>query len=313
VDKRTYRCVIWGMGVEYERRLNQVLFEIEKKNIEVIAIVVRKKDRYCKRRDGFRVIVKEELLSLEFDYIIIHSSRFFKEIKEEGCLLGIANEKMIDGKVFELPLFDFSRYTKLIENPVTILSDDCWGGYVYNMLGLPFSSPLINTFFYRDEYARFLKKPLYYLGCELEMVREGSLEGSVCPIGRLGMGEDVVTIEFQHVISFDRAKEEWDRRIKRLNLQNIFVKNGFSRAEKGHELWLEAFREVPYPKILFYYGETDIEEVFRTERLFMQCRNSGLISSFNYNAMVREESKKAMILDIFKLLTGESNFAREEY
>ena len=310
---KTYRCVIWGMGEDYEKRLNQVLFEIEKKNIEVIAIVVQEKDRYCKYKDGFQIVVKEELLSYEFDYLIIHSNRFQKDIRREGEMLGITNEKIIDGKVFELPLFDFSRYVKLLENPVTILSDDCWGGYVYHMLCLPFTSPLINTFFARGEYAKFLQDPLFYLGTELKMVRDGCFERSEWPIGRMGDEENCVLVEFHHAVTFAEAKNEWDRRLKRINPQNIFVKNGFSQAEKGHELWLESFRKVLYPKILLYYGETDIREAFRTECLFTQYRNSGFVSNFNYNAMVREAMKRAMIMDILKLLTGEGDYIREIY
>lgn len=33
------QCVIWGSGIIYESILNQVMFEIKKNNIEVIAII----------------------------------------------------------------------------------------------------------------------------------------------------------------------------------------------------------------------------------------------------------------------------------
>ena len=33
------KCIIWGAGQEYENIVNQILFEIEKGNLEVIAIV----------------------------------------------------------------------------------------------------------------------------------------------------------------------------------------------------------------------------------------------------------------------------------
>lgn len=122
------KVVIWGMGEDYEALLNQVNFEIYKGNLEVIAVVCRKEDRYCTRRDGFAVVAKEDIRHLNFEYIIVASGRFYQEIKAEAVEMGIGEEKIINGSVFRRPLFDFVNYKKLLKNPVTILSDDCWGG-----------------------------------------------------------------------------------------------------------------------------------------------------------------------------------------
>ena len=127
------KCILWGMGADYEALLNQVLFEIYKGNIEVVAIVCSENDRYCSKRDGFDIITKNELGNIEFDYIIVTSTRFFREIKQEAMDLGINEKRIISGTVFHLPRFDFQLYQNLIENPITILADDCWGGYVYKI------------------------------------------------------------------------------------------------------------------------------------------------------------------------------------
>lgn len=311
MEREIRKCVLWGMGEDYESVLNQLLFEIEKKNMRVMAAVVREKDKYCTEKDGFRVIVKDDLLAYEFDYLIIMSVRFFDEIKEEACKLGVPSERIINGKVFNLPRFDFARYANLIENPVTILSDDCWGGYVYNRLQLPFSSPLINTLFAGKEYAKFIQDPLFYLGTELVMEREGSLEEDLCPVGRLGNDERTVKIQFVHAVTFEEAQVEWNRRRKRINPQNIFVKMGFDRKEKDHEFLLDSFEKVQYSKILFYYSKTNIERVFYTERLFEQCRRNGFTRYYTYNNMVRESYQQ--VLDVLKLLNGEEDYSREKY
>ena len=182
MDMKKTKCIVWGIGNDYEKILNQLLFEIHKQNIEVEALVCREKDRYCSNKDGFPIYTKDEIMSVEFDCIIITSSKYFKEIREEIQTLFPNNNKwIINGKVFKLPLFDFGRYIHLIKNPVTILSDDCWGGYVYNRLGLKFSSPLINIYWDRDEYAKFIQNPLFYLQSELTMFREGDLKEGICP------------------------------------------------------------------------------------------------------------------------------------
>lgn len=130
------KVIIWGMGDNYERLLNQILFEIHKGNISIEAIACRKQDKYCSIRDGFPVIVKEEIKPDNFDYLIITSTKYFKEIKEEAKELGIEENRIINGQLFHQPLFDFAKYVSLIENPVTILSDDCWG--VWHTIDLVF-------------------------------------------------------------------------------------------------------------------------------------------------------------------------------
>lgn len=150
------KVIIWGIGNEYESIINQIKFEMLKGNMVVEALVSR--DIVTPYFDGFPVIHKEELNMLEFDYCIISSAPLYESIEEEAIKAGIPKGKLINGKVFKLPDFDFKKYINLIENPVTILSDDCWGGYVYNLLGLQFSSPTINIAWRKDSYIKFVKK-----------------------------------------------------------------------------------------------------------------------------------------------------------
>lgn len=122
------KVIVWGIGNDYEMILNQLMYEILKKNLTCEALVCREKDIYADSKDGFRIIKKSEIMNFQYDYIVISSSQYFIEIKKEIMDLGIAESKVIDGSVFKQPLFDFGRYVSLLENPITILSDDCWGG-----------------------------------------------------------------------------------------------------------------------------------------------------------------------------------------
>ena len=76
--------------------------------------------------------MKEELKDIQFDYVVITSSLYYQEIRRQAIELGIDGNIIINGAVMNLPLFDFSRYTSLLKNRITILSDDCWGGYIYH-------------------------------------------------------------------------------------------------------------------------------------------------------------------------------------
>ncbi|MDE7431477.1 MAG: hypothetical protein K2N34_06150, partial [Lachnospiraceae bacterium] len=71
VSGKGERCIIWGTGKGYEEIINQVHFEIYKGNIIIEALICRDEDRYCTFKDGFRIITKEEIEMIQFDYLII--------------------------------------------------------------------------------------------------------------------------------------------------------------------------------------------------------------------------------------------------
>lgn len=302
------RCIVWGIGNEYEKLLNQLLFEIYKGNISIEALVCRKEDKYCSTRDGFPVITKEELKRGTFDYIIITSVLHMDEIKREASVLVESFSHLINGQVFLMPLFDFNRYAMLIENPVTILSDDCWGGYAYHCLKLPFSSPLINIYWNRDEYAKFIENPLFYLNSELDMVEEGDLEKGIPPVGQLGDAKQNVKMIFTHNVDFMEGKRQWDRRKQRINPDNLFIKMGFNVADTNRKFYIEKFKEVPYNKILVYLGEENVEGIFKTKRFIWLEEKSKRVEFFQYNDYFRASYLND--LDLLKLLTGDKSYSR---
>lgn len=306
---RKEKCVIWGMGNDYESILNPVRFEICKGNIEVVAIVCSKEDQYCKYRDGFPVISKEELLELDFDYVIISSTAFIKEIKEEAVKLGIGVDKIVNGQILRQPLFDFGLYSRLIKNPVTIISDDCWGGYVYHYLGLEFSSPLINTAWDKTEFSKFIQDPLFYLQTELTMVQEGDLRRGIWPIGRLGTAKKNVQIQFVHNVDFMEAEQQWIRRKKRMNQNNILVKMGFDISDQNAKTYIDAFENCKFRKVLFYNGDEDIEEKCKSKRFIWHETKGTRVEHFSYSDYMR--ANYMLIIDILKLLAGEGNYLRE--
>ena len=52
----------------------------------------------------------------------------------------------------------------------TIISDNCWGGRIYQELGLPYQSPFIGLFIYSPDYVKLLANLKHYLSGELPLV-----------------------------------------------------------------------------------------------------------------------------------------------
>lgn len=175
------KCIIWGMGQDYEAIASHIKFEILKNNLTVTAIV--SKNIITDNYDGYQVIQSDRLHDCEFDYIIVASKRYFYEIRQEILNKGIDENKIIQGWVFQLSNFDFIRYVKLLENPITILTEDCMGGYLYHYFGLKFSSPTINTLFDQESYALFVSHFKEYVNMPLQLYREGNLRKNEFPIG----------------------------------------------------------------------------------------------------------------------------------
>lgn len=205
-------------------------------------------------------------------------------IQKEKSILGVSITQIIDGRVFLLPLFDFKQYVELKRNPVTILSDNCWGGFVYNRLQLPFTSPLINMNWNIEDFVKFIVKPDYYLKTELRMVREGNIYKGICPIAALGEENDEVYIMLVHNDTFAHAKKQWERRIKRVNYNNLFVKMGLNGMvdDNTRKQYIEVYETIKYKKILIYY-DNKAGVGFRTNRYVWSQTKGENVQMFDYN------------------------------
>lgn len=96
---------------------------------------------------------------------------------------------------------------------------NCIGGVVSHELGLRFNSPTVNLWFEPRDYIKFLSNLEFYLfGCEIEIDEQYTKEYSY-PVGKL----DDIHIYFTHYESFEQAKQKWNQRLKRLNLDNIYI------------------------------------------------------------------------------------------
>ena len=225
--------------------------------------------------------------------------------------MGIDEDKIINGAVMTSPLFDFNRYIQLLKNRITILSDDCWGGYVYHRLHMQFYSPLVNIYWQKKDFVKFMQKPKYYLNQPLKMEREGDIRGNACPIGSLGTDEDKVCMDFVHSVCFSDAETLWNRRKSRINCDNLFIKFGIDATDENREEYLDAFAGVKQKKICFYSGETQNEEVLYLKRFEKYVHSGSRMDTIKYHDYCRNLDWLLKSVDILKLLNGERDFLRE--
>lgn len=116
----------------------------------------------------------------------------------------------------------------------SIISNNCWGGIIYDIFGLQYKSPTIGCFILPKHYIKMINNLHYYMNIDCKKILFGNSSFQYdenlknVPIGII----DDVEICFLHYSSIEEAIDKWNRRKKRINWDNLLIKfsdqNGFS-------------------------------------------------------------------------------------
>lgn len=108
------------------------------------------------------------------------------------------------------------------QNAVTIISNNCAAGFIYNALGLRFDSPTINLYFEDSDFLIFTLNLHSYLEGTLS---EDRLSDRDYPVGRLVPtdGGRPISVFFMHYETFEQAQKAWDRRKSRVHWDRVAV------------------------------------------------------------------------------------------
>jgi len=303
MDKK--KLVLWGDFCDYEKYRASVLLEQIKGNIEVVAVLFLD-EGLIREVDGYPVIRTEELKWVNCDYIVGLEPELQQEMLGIMQMLRISKEKWIPGTIFALPNFDFAKYVRVREEHVSIISDNCWGGFTYHCLGMPFYSPFVNLFVQRSDIIKLMQNLDEYLYMPLEFLENGfevnqKKEYPVCCLGD-------VRIHCNHYENYEQAKLSWDRRMKRLNWDNILVKTLIEDEKR-----LEEFRKIPYRKIGFSTIACDDSDVIDLSRfvkseIYRDKYPDSFWKFVNTQAVLGKTDLQ--FYDTLKLLLGEEDYKR---
>lgn len=147
----------------------------------------------------------------------------------------------------------FSRRRRLKNRTVSIISNNCWGGFMMKECGLPFNTPFVGLFMFDEDYVRMLEDP-GVLNSPLRFIsREESChvisDPKIYPIGVIGDG---LEIHFLHYGSEAEARSKWERRVGRIDFDNLIVKFGDEDGPRPD--LLERFDRLPYKHKVAFTG-----------------------------------------------------------
>lgn len=146
----------------------------------------------------------------------------------------------IRNKVY-IPMTCKFRKRKLVHEDFTIISNNCWGGTVYESYGIKKMSPTIGMFILPDDYLKFINNLYYYVHLPLEFIRpddskwrkvlEHKSNWNTYLIARL----DDIELHMLHYRNKEEAVRKWENRVKRINWNRIIYKfNDQNGATKEH-------------------------------------------------------------------------------
>lgn len=135
----------------------------------------------------------------------------------------------------------------------SIISNNCWGGFVYDYFGMQYKTPTIGLFFYAEDYIRFLGNLKYYLSLECKPLAlkdskhyKENLEGNHSILGII----DDIEVVFVHYNTAEEAVNKWNKRRTRVNFNNLLIK--YNDQNNFAEKFLDEFLKLNYENKLFF-------------------------------------------------------------
>ncbi len=202
---------------------------------------------------------------------------FFKSINRDAL------ESSLKWQFIDRFFCAFQR-SKLKNRNFSIIGNNCFAGGMYHKFGLPYNTPTIWTYIFPEDYIRLLENLDWYLKQPLTFKKETShamahkfteQTSRRYPIGVLG-GD--VEIHFMHYKTEAEALEKWNRRVKRLNRDNLFVV--FSDGAEFNEELLQRYQKLPYEHKIFFsskpYSNPDcvfVKDYAEAEHVYDSTRN----------------------------------------
>lgn len=148
------------------------------------------------------------------------------------------------------------RRKNIYSDDFTIISNNCWAGFIYQSYNLKYNSPTIGLFFMAEDYIKFLKDIKRYMYMSIKFIRskdskwyeelKDTHKFGEYPIGVIGD----IEIHFLHYKNEEDAVVKWQERVSRINWNKIIIKfNDQNLCTIKH---IEEFCNLPYKnKICF--------------------------------------------------------------
>ena len=148
---------------------------------------------------------------------------------------------------------------KIVNQKVTIISQNCIGGVIYNLIGQEFASPTINLFISGDNFIKLVENLDYYMSIPAKPLCDKYVDPKDSSISYPKILVGDIEVYCQHYIDCNDAIAAWERRRKRINLNNVLVIASSWDLNADEKLIQRVCSNQKYKTICFTYGHYDID------------------------------------------------------
>lgn len=134
----------------------------------------------------------------------------------------------------------------------TLISQNCIGGVIYSDLGLEFKSPTINMFIEDENFVKLVENLEYYMSIKPIAKYEKYVDPIDPNIVYPVISVDDVELCCLHYKSCADAIDAWERRRKRVNLNNVYVIANSWNLHENEEL-IKRLSNTKYKTVIFTY------------------------------------------------------------
>lgn len=164
------RVLIVGSGQKFQCCV-ETLHERENRG-EIKIVAITDENVYASRAFYWPFWRLEDLVGIPIHCVVVAVDGDAKPTLSKLYKFGIGDDYIIPWQALFLPGFSFQRYLKLKKSHISIIANMCWGGVTYHYFYLPFYSPFINMFLWRNEYLEMLKNLKETLASPLKYERD---------------------------------------------------------------------------------------------------------------------------------------------
>ena len=164
--------------------------------------------------------------------------------------------------------------SRLRNKQFSIVSNDCWGGVIYERLQMQYTTPFVGLMIMAPDYIRLLRELPRLLFSRLSFTehsrypdQERDRTLGIVGLYPIGLLDENVELHFLHCGSQRDAYESWQRRLARLDLDNLWVKFDGSKDYATRQCRLD-YEALPFSnKVMFVrQGDDDVPSALSVPR-----------------------------------------------
>lgn len=179
-----------------------------------------------------------------------------------------------------------SKVREMYKNgDITIVSNNCLAGVIYNILGIQNCSPTINQWMKMADFLEFVKDLKFWMSCELFEDHDESNKWNF-PVGYLESSIDEtkrIYIYMNHYNSFDEGKAKWEERKKRIIWDKVYVIFDFNDKDCDISMLFEYDKLPIKNKIAIVHS--DVRGLKHSYRMKCIGNNDPIVKEFKFDHM----------------------------